>query len=176
MFVLLREHSVKEAFKIGYEIASAVSAMNPSPVTLKMEKVYHPCFLLTKKRYVGYSYESPDQLKPAFDAKGIETIRRGTCAAVSKTMEQSLRLFFEHQDISKVKSYLVHQWTQILSGRVSLQGFIFAKEVRLGTYSTRASSLPPAAIVATKAMRSDPRAEPRYDGTVEMVIGLQKVE
>lgn len=102
MFVLLRGRSVKEAFKIGYEIASAVSAMNPSPVTLKMEKVYHPCFLLTKKRYVGYSYESPDQLKPVFDAKGIETIRRDTCAAVSKTMEQSLRLFFEHQDISKV--------------------------------------------------------------------------
>ncbi|KAM7473815.1 hypothetical protein LguiB_021058 [Lonicera macranthoides] len=170
LFVLLRGRSVKEAFKIGYEIASAVSAMNPSPVTLKMEKVYHPCFLLTKKRYVGYSYESPDQLKPAFDAKGIETIRRDTCAAVSKTMEQSLRLFFEHQDISKVKSYLVRQWTRILSGRVSLQDFIFAKEVRLGTYSTRTSSLPPAAIVATKAMRSDPRAEPRYGDRIPYVV------
>ncbi|KAM7469402.1 hypothetical protein LguiA_007585 [Lonicera macranthoides] len=245
MFVLLRGRSVKEAFKIGYEIASAVSAMNPSPVTLKMEKVYHPCFLLTKKRYVGYSYESPDQLKPSFDAKGIETIRRDTCAAVSKTMEQSLRLFFEHQDISKVrrgtywnlwkaiaqgienfrkniryrvgngskvsfwsdlwlgdetmqarfpalfritcvskvkwqiieigsqiqvKSYLVRQWTRILSGRVSLQDFIFAKEVRLGTYSTRTSSLPPAAIVATKAMRSDPRAEPRYGDRIPYVV------
>ncbi|TXG65419.1 hypothetical protein EZV62_006694 [Acer yangbiense] len=46
-------------------------------------------------------------------------------------------------------------------GRISPQDFVFAKEVRLGSYSTRASSsLPPAAIVATKAMRADPRAEP----------------
>lgn len=76
--------------------------MNPDPVTLKMEKVYHPCFLLTKKRYVGYSYESPDQVDPIFDAKGIETVRRDTCDAVAKAMEQTLRLYFEHQDISKV--------------------------------------------------------------------------
>lgn len=102
MFVLLKGRSIKEAFRIGHEIASEVSAMSPNPVTLKMEKVYHPCFLITKKRYVGYSYESPDQNKPIFDAKGIETVRRDSCGAVCKTMEQSLRLFFEHHDIEKV--------------------------------------------------------------------------
>ncbi|CAN1232917.1 DNA polymerase zeta catalytic subunit [Linum perenne] len=171
MFVLLQGRTVAEAHRIGNEIASAVTAMNPHPVTLKMEKVYQPCFLLTKKRYVGYSYERADQSEPVFDAKGIETVRRDTCTAVAKMMEQSIRLFFEQQDISKVKSYLHRQWTRILSGRVSLQDFIFAKEVRLGSYSTRsASSLPPAAIVATKAMRSDPRAEPRYGERVPYVV------
>lgn len=170
MFVLLAGRSVSEAFQIGNEISSAVTAMNPTPVTLKMEKVYHPCFLLTKKRYVGYSYETPAQVKPVFDAKGIETIRRDTCGAVSKTMEQSLRNFFEHQDINKVKAFLLRQWKRILSGRVSLPDFIFAKEVRLGTYSTRVSSLPPAAIVATKAMRADPRAEPRYAERIPYVV------
>ncbi|XP_038703838.1 DNA polymerase zeta catalytic subunit isoform X2 [Tripterygium wilfordii] len=171
MFVLLKGRSIKESFEIGQEIASAVTAMNPAPVTLKMEKVYRPCFLLTKKRYVGYSYESPDQVKPVFDAKGIETVRRDTCKAVSKMMEQSMRLFFEHQDISQVKTYLLRQWMRVLSGRVSLQDFVFAKEVRLGTYSTRtSSSLPPAAIVATKAMRADPRAEPRYAERVPYVV------
>lgn len=103
MFVLLKGRTVKEAFVVGQEIASAITEMNPHPVTLKMEKVYHPCFLLTKKRYVGYSYESPDQNEPIFDAKGIETVRRDTCEAVSKTMEQSLRLFFEKKSISKVQ-------------------------------------------------------------------------
>ncbi|XP_017258857.1 DNA polymerase zeta catalytic subunit isoform X2 [Daucus carota subsp. sativus] len=170
MFVLLRGRSVKEALEIGQDIASTVTAMNPNPVTLKLEKVYHPCFLLTKKRYVGYSYESPYQVKPIFDAKGIETVRRDTCGAVSKTMEQSLRLFFEHQNLFKVKHYLLRQWKRILSGRVSLQDFVFAKEVRLGTYSSRASSLPPAAIVATKAMKNDPRAEPRYAERIPYVV------
>ncbi|GAV63152.1 LOW QUALITY PROTEIN: DNA_pol_B domain-containing protein/DNA_pol_B_exo1 domain-containing protein/zf-C4pol domain-containing protein, partial [Cephalotus follicularis] len=171
MFVLLKGRSVKESFKIGQEIASAITSMNPNPVTLKMEKVYHPCFLLTKKRYVGYSYERSDQIEPVFDAKGIETVRRDTCGAVAKTMEKSLRLFFEHQDISEVKAYLQRQWTRILSGRVSLEDFVFAKEVRFGTYSTKtSSSLPPAAIVATKAMKADPRAEPRYAERLPYVV------
>ncbi|KAK4424650.1 DNA polymerase zeta catalytic subunit [Sesamum alatum] len=170
MFVLLKGRSLKEAFTIGQEIASAITEMNPTPVMLKMEKVYYPCFLLTKKRYVGYSYESPHQSKPIFDAKGIETVRRDTCGAVSKTLEQSLRIYFESHDIDKVKACMLRQWTRILSGRVSLQDFVFAKEVRLGTYSARASSLPPAAIVATKSMRADPRAEPRYAERIPYVV------
>ncbi|KAI9084793.1 hypothetical protein K1719_033199 [Acacia pycnantha] len=145
MFVLLKGRTIKECFQIGSEIASAVTAMNPSPVTLKLEKVYQPCFLLTKKR--------------------------DTCGAVAKIMEQSLRLFFENQDLSEVKSYLQRQWKRILSGKVSIKDFVFAKEVRLGSYSARtSSSLPPAAIVATKAMRFDPRAEPRYAERVPYVV------
>lgn len=57
------------------EIAAAVTSANPRPVTLKMEKVYQPCILQTKKRYVGFAYETADQVEPVFDAKGIETIR-----------------------------------------------------------------------------------------------------
>ncbi|KAH6762547.1 recovery protein 3 [Perilla frutescens var. hirtella] len=170
MFVLLEGRSLQEAFTVGREIASAITEMNPSPVTLKMEKVYYPCFLLTKKRYVGYSYESPDQSEPIFDAKGIETIRRDTCVAVSKTMEQSLRIYFESQDIDKVRTYVLRQWTKILSGRVSIQDFVFAKEVRLGTYAEHAYSVPPAAIVATKSLRNDPRAEPRYAERIPYVV------
>uniref|UniRef100_A0A0D9X2Q2 DNA polymerase n=1 Tax=Leersia perrieri TaxID=77586 RepID=A0A0D9X2Q2_9ORYZ len=170
MFVLLKGRSREEAFRIGKEIASSITAMNPDPVTLKFEKVYHPCFLLTKKRYVGYSYESPEQREPIFDAKGIETVRRDTCPAVAKILEQSIRVMFEEQDLAKVRSYLERQWTRILLGKVSIQDFIFAKEVRLGTYSARSSSLPPAAIVATKAMLSDPRAEPRYAERVPYVV------
>jgi DNA polymerase zeta len=102
MFVLLKGRSVKEAVRIGKEIASAITTMNPEPVTLKLEKVYRPCFLLTKKRYVGYSYESADQMAPTFDAKGIETVRRDTCPAVAKILEKSIRIMFEHQDVTKV--------------------------------------------------------------------------
>lgn len=57
------------------KIAAAVTASNPRPVTLKLEKVYQPCVLQTKKRYVGFAYEAPEQTLPVFDAKGIETIR-----------------------------------------------------------------------------------------------------
>ena len=53
-------------------------------VSMYFSQVYLPCILQTKKRYVGYMYESLDQKEPVFDAKGIETVRRDSCPAVSK--------------------------------------------------------------------------------------------
>lgn len=102
LFVHLPGRSREDAFRIGQDIAATVTAANPSPVTLKMEKVYHPCVLLSKKRYVGAMYESPSQHTPTFDAKGIETIRRDTCPAVSKMLERCLRVLFATRDVSQV--------------------------------------------------------------------------
>lgn len=71
---------------------------------------------------------------------------------------------------AQVKDYVQRQWTKILAGRVSLADFVFAKEVRLGTYSARHGIIPPAAIVASRAMASDPRMEPRYGERVPFVV------
>lgn len=141
MFVLLKGATKEQAFKIGNEIAEAVTATNPKPVKLKFEKVvphththrgricanflsqsahvqavidlcvcsqvYLPCVLQTKKRYVGYMYESLDQKEPVFDAKGIETVRRDGCPAVSKVTGKptlpphvSLELYTNHSHAS----------------------------------------------------------------------------
>ena len=84
IFVLLPGKSKDEAFDIGEEMAKVITQDNPKPVKLKFEKVYLPCILQTKKRYVGYMYESRDQVKPVYDAKGIETVRRDGVPAVVK--------------------------------------------------------------------------------------------
>jgi len=70
----------------------------------------------------------------------------------------------------QVREYVERQWTKILSGRVSLADFVFAKEVRLGTYRAAGGNLPPAALVAGKAMATDPRMEPRYGERVPYVV------
>lgn len=84
LFVLVPGRLKSEAFRIGSEIADAITNENPYPVKLKLEKVYQPSILQTKKRYVGYMYESADQEKPIYEAKGIETVRRDGCPAVAK--------------------------------------------------------------------------------------------
>jgi DNA polymerase zeta len=168
--VLCEGRTRDEAFRIGEEIARTVTAANPPPVLLKMEKVYQPCVLLSKKRYVGFKYEDPGQTAPEFDAKGIETVRRDTCPAVAKCLERSLRALFASRDLSQVKGYLTRQFHKILSQRINIQDFVFAKEVRLGTYSPRAAVAPPAAIVAAKAMSLDPRREPKYGERVPYVV------
>ena len=62
VFVVLPGRSKEQAFEIGQQMAQAVTMDNPKPVKLKFEKVYMPCILQTKKRYVGYMYETPGQV------------------------------------------------------------------------------------------------------------------
>uniref|UniRef100_A0A1X7U2J4 DNA polymerase n=1 Tax=Amphimedon queenslandica TaxID=400682 RepID=A0A1X7U2J4_AMPQE len=128
MFVLLKGVSKAESFRIGREISKAVTADNPKPVKLKFKKVYSSCILQTKKRYAGFMYETLDQSEPVFEAKGIETVRRDNCPAVSKILEKSLKLLFSTKDVSLVKSYVQSQCTKILNGRVPTSDFVFAKE------------------------------------------------
>ncbi|KAF4980271.1 hypothetical protein FZEAL_3683 [Fusarium zealandicum] len=169
MFVYLKGRTKDQAFDIGNEIAKAITEMSPRPIKLKFEKVYHPCVLLAKKRYVGYKYESRDQVKPEFDAKGIETVRRDGTPAEQKIEEKALRLLFETADLSQIKEYFQKQCQKIMRNSVSVQDFCFAKEVRLGTYSDKGP--PPAgALISTKRMLEDARAEPQYGERVPYVV------
>ncbi|OEH77917.1 DNA polymerase zeta catalytic [Cyclospora cayetanensis] len=151
MFVLLKDRSLEAAFSIGREIADAVTRSNPAPITLQLEKVYLPCCLVTKKRYVGNAYFSPSG-PPIFDAKGIETIRRDQCPLTSAILEKSLRLFFETRDLSKVKQMLYRQWSKMLRSQIPIRHYIFHRKAKLGTYRAEtgdapAGTLPPQAKV-----------------------------
>nr|XP_046229616.1 DNA polymerase zeta catalytic subunit isoform X2 [Scatophagus argus] len=169
MFVLLKGATKEQAFKIGNEIAEAVTATNPKPVKLKFEKVYLPCVLQTKKRYVGYMYESLDQKEPVFDAKGIETVRRDNCPAVSKILERSIKLLFETRDISQVKQFVQRQCLKVLDGRASMQDLTFAKEYR-GSGSYRPGACVPALELTRRMMAYDRRLEPRVGERVPYVV------
>lgn len=169
LFVYLKGRTKDQAFDLGAEIAKAITNMNPRPVKLKFEKVYFPCVLLAKKRYVGYKYETRDQAAPVFDAKGIETVRRDGTPAEQKIEEKALRILFETADLSVVKAYFQAQCDKIMRGAVSVQDFCFAKEVRLGSYSERGAP-PPAALVSARRMLEDARAEPQYGERVPYVV------
>lgn len=169
LFVYLKGRSKDEAFDIGNEIAKTVTNMNPRPVKLKFEKVYLPCVLLAKKRYVGFKYESKSQTEPEFDAKGIETVRRDGTPAEQKIEERALKILFRTADLSQVKSYFQEQCEKIMKGSVSIQDFCFAREVKLGTYSDKGPP-PPGALISTKRMLEDARAEPQYGERVPYVV------
>ncbi|KAI9641067.1 DNA polymerase zeta [Ciborinia camelliae] len=169
LFVYLKGRSKDEAFDIGNEIAKTVTNMNPRPIKLKFEKVYLPCVLLAKKRYVGFKYESKSQAEPEFDAKGIETVRRDGTPAEQKIEERALKILFRTADLSQVKSYFQEQCEKIMKGSVSIQDFCFAREVKLGTYSDKGPP-PPGALISTKKMLEDTRAEPQYGERVPYVV------
>ncbi|OAA63304.1 DNA polymerase zeta catalytic [Niveomyces insectorum RCEF 264] len=167
LFVHLPGRTREQAFQIGAEMADAVTAANPHPVRLKFEKVYHPCVLLAKKRYVGYEFDVPDQTEPIFDAKGIETVRRDGSPVAAKMLEQCLRILFDTADLSRVKSYVQARFDDIIHDRLSLADLCFAKEVRPpGSYSAP----PPGAVVASRRLARDPRALLLYKERVPYVV------
>lgn len=171
LFVYLRGRTRAQAFDIGEEMAQAITDRNPRPVKLKFEKVYHPCVLLAKKRYVGYKWESRGQAAPEFDAKGIETVRRDGTPAEQKMEEKALKLLFDTADLSQVKAYFQAQCAKVLQGHVSVQDFCFAREVRLGSYATESGAPAPAgALISTRRMLADARAEPQYGERVPYVV------
>lgn len=184
LFINLPGRTKDQAFDIGNEIAKAVTDMNPRPVKLKFEKVYHPCVLLAKKRYVGYKYETRDQAAPEFDAKGIETVRRDGTPAEQKIEEKALKLLFDTADLTQVKAYFQRQCDKIMRGAVSIQDFCFAREVKLGTYKNNNTNNtgdrtggggggpppPPGALISARRMLADARAEPQYGERVPYVV------
>ncbi|KAJ2455957.1 DNA polymerase zeta [Coemansia sp. RSA 2336] len=168
VFVWLPGRSRQQAFRIGREIAAAVTEQNPAPVALKFEKVYQPCVLLTKKRYAGWMYETEDQAEPTLDVKGMELVRRDGCTATQRILEGAISTLFETNDLSLLKAFLTRQFSDILGSKVPIHEFIIAKEVRMHSYSGR--MLPAHAKVAADGMELDPQAEPEYGERVPYVV------
>ncbi|KAJ9471209.1 DNA polymerase zeta catalytic subunit [Diplonema papillatum] len=168
LFVSMPGATLARAFEVAKEIVEHVTASNPSPVKLKLEKVYLPSMMVTKKRYVGYAYESPTD-KPRFDAKGIECIRRDQCKATQQIQETALRLLFETQDMEAVREYVQRQLSKIQVGDVNAHDLILRQEVKLGTYANPAQ-LPPSATVAREMMKRERLAEPLYNERVPYLV------
>jgi len=139
-------------------------------------------------------YETRDQEKPEFLAKGIETVRRDGCPAVSKVkkevtintkkkilitlmlnicilqiLEKALKILFETKDVSLVKQYVIRQFDKIFQRRVSILDLSFAKEFR-GMRGYKANACVPALELTRRLIKKDPRAVPRTSERVRYVI------
>ena len=86
-------------------MAEDITKQYPYPMELKFEKVYQPCILVSKKRYIGYKYEKLTDV-PCFEGKGVELIRRDGCDAVVKIMTKCLFELFTTKNLSNIKRYL----------------------------------------------------------------------
>lgn len=59
-----------------------------------------------------------------------------SCVGFGSLVTDSIsRELFRTQDISRIKDYCITQWSKLLEGKVSIQDFTLAKEVKLGSYS-----------------------------------------
>nr|CCC92115.1 putative DNA polymerase zeta catalytic subunit [Trypanosoma congolense IL3000] len=169
VFVRLPGRSKEEAFAFGEEIAKEVTAVNPFPVCLQLEKVLKPCLLLVKKRYVGYAYFKPDQKEPQFLDKGIETVRRDQCAATSRLAAKMLHLLFSGADSAVLRRCFYEELSKLQRGDCSPADCIFRRAVKLGRYKS-GSELPPAAHLAMQLIDGDVMKVPYWGERVPFVV------
>ncbi|KAI7872574.1 hypothetical protein BDF14DRAFT_1716926 [Spinellus fusiger] len=168
MFVHFPGKTRHEAFLLGKDIAEEVTKLNPCPIKLRFEKIYHPCILISKKRYTGYKYEHISSTKPVLESKGTEIVRSDGTAATQRIMQSAIEILFKTKDMSEVKNYLYREWNRVISDKISIQELIITKAVRLMKYTER--SLPAGAQVAYNRMAIDPRTEPQYGERVPYVV------
>ena len=112
-------------------------------------------------------FESKDERKPTFEAKGLETVRRDQCSLTQKVLRNCLITLFK-RGIEAVKAYLFRQWTLILSRSLPVSDFILTGRVR-SRY--RGSGIGPVqAVLARRMAESDPGRVVRHKERVAYVI------
>ena len=112
-------------------------------------------------------YESAEQKKPTFEAKGIETIRRDQCALTQKVLRNALITLFR-SGIDAVRTYLCRQWSLILSGRLPVSDFILTGRVRSRYRGARVG--PVQAALARRLAEADPGRVVRHKERLAYVI------
>lgn len=184
---------MKEAWAFGKEFCDKVTASNPPPVQLKLEKVYlgtllqtvrtravlqclrllslisfdDCCFFFQKKKYCGMKFDSPDQQTPTFEAKGIETIRKDQCALTQKILRDGLIKIFNGEGIDHLKHYLFRQWALVHAGRFPVSDFILTGRVRS---QYRGKVGPVQAALAKRLAEADPGRTIRHKERLPYVI------
>jgi DNA polymerase elongation subunit (family B) len=164
LFVRLRGHSVESAMAWGTQLVNTISSEHPWPMNLIFEKVYWPCCLVTKKRYVGRAFDPGTSSASSWlDAKGIETIRRDTCPAVAVSIEKILNSVYDDvtssaaplDPVAALERACITQFSRLLRGVLPLKYFVFQNQVRAIEDYKDQNHLPPAARVAADVNRTD---------------------
>ena len=171
LFVLVPGATVKEAFDIGAKIAEAVTLSNPSPMKLKLEKVFSRCVLQSKKRYCGFSYETVDQKKPELLSKGLENIRKDQCQFVAKTLEKCIKTLFSTDNNAQTIKTLNKEIKRLETGNFKIPELILSREYRGAQgYSDKGSSA--AMIIANRRRATNNLLEPLAGDRVPYVITI----
>lgn len=171
LFVQLAGRTKADAFRIGQEMADAVTRSNPAPIRLQFEKVLLPCLLLVKKRYAGYMWSSPTQEAPTFLAKGIEVVRRDQCPATAQLTEQLLRLLLDGASATALRQSYYAAVERLQSGAANPLQCIFRRAVKLGRYKDSGDAhLPLAARLAFQQMEKDVTQTPYWGERLPYVV------
>jgi DNA polymerase I len=168
VMVGLKTEDVKEAFKIGKDLANLINEEIHHILDMKIESVFKTLLILSKKRYACWNFESNDDSQGSIVTKGIETVRRDWCDLVSETLQEVISTILKEQDIKKAIKTVRDKVEKIKAGEMDLEKLVITKGVSKTLKSYK--GIQPHVELVKKMRERDPASAPGVGDRVGFVI------
>jgi len=162
------QEAIDYSWQLGEQAAEQCTKLFKAPNDLELEKVYCPYFLYSKKRYAAKMYEKNKKGDIAFkkiDVKGLQVVRRDSCAYVRETLKKLLEMILESDDPRPPVDFVKEACKQLKSGDVPMEKLLLSKQLA-SNYKARM----PHVEVRDKIRKRAPGSEPQQGDRVPFVI------
>ena len=138
LFINFPGISIEESIKIANKMAEDITNQFHDPIKFRLETIYKPFAIFSKKKYVGVKYIfDGSQETHVFDIKGLESIRRDSCLLVQDTLYRSLEKWFKEHNEESVFNIIKESASIIADGTVDPFLLILSKQVGKEGYKTK---------------------------------------
>jgi DNA polymerase delta subunit 1 len=158
---------LKRSFADAIEASGLCNAKFKKPINLEFEKVYHPYWLFSKKRYGAFKYEHLDK-PPVTDLKGLGCVRRDGCP-FAKSVERGLMDRALKMDKDGMIEFFQKQLDRLLGGRVRIRQLTVSKSLSRNLEDYKQQNSDHLAVVRKMRVR-DPMAAPKVGERVAFVF------
>jgi DNA polymerase delta subunit 1 len=125
---LCNTRDIEKAFEIGSDIAKDVTKSLPDPIKLEFEKAYVNMLLFTKKRYAALKYTRPND-DDGIETKGLQVVRRDSCALVRNVMMGVLEDIIRHANIDRALGRVDETIEKLMKGMVDVDDLVITKRL-----------------------------------------------
>lgn len=126
------KEAIEYSWQLGERAAEECSALFKKPNNLELEKVYHPYFLYSKKRYAAklWTKGKDDQMHMDYvDVKGLQLVRRDNTPHVRECMRELLDVVLDAPDTGPPRDLARKRATQLLAGEVPHEKLILSQSL-----------------------------------------------
>ena len=136
LFIEYEGKTIDDAVKAGNIIASAITDQFKDPIKFRMEKVYKPFAIFSKKKYVGYQHTLEGK-QIGVDMKGIEAVRKDYCPIVQETLTKAIDKWIINGDEAGAYQIMKDAAIQIIDGSVDPFSMILSKLIGKDGYKSK---------------------------------------